>query len=236
MKTIGLIGGMSWESTAHYYQRINALVAARMGGLHSARLLMWSVDFAGIARLQHAGDWDAAGRVLADAAHRLEHAGAEGLLICANTMHRVAPAVEAAVRIPVLHLADITAHALLADGHRSAALLGTRFTMAQTFYRERLERHGLSISVPKPEEQDVLHHIIFDELVKGRVEAASRERFMQIMRGMRAAGAQAVILGCTEFGMLLRAGDVPDIPRVDTTELHCQAAVDWMLAKGPGEK
>ena len=135
---------------------------------------------------------------------------------------------------PLLHLADITAHALLADGHRSAALLGTRFTMAQPFYRERLERHGLSISVPTPEEQDALHRIIFDELVKGRVKAASRERFITIMRWMHTEGAQAVILGCTEFGMLLRAEDAPDIPRVDTTELHCQAAVDWMLAESSG--
>lgn len=230
MKTIGLLGGMSWESTTHYYQRINTLIAARLGGWHSARLLLWSVDFDEIARLQQADDWDAAGRMLADAAHRLELAGAEGLLICANTMHRVAPAVEAAVTIPVLHLADITARALLAGGHHSAALLGTRFTMEQPFYRERLERHGLAVSLPTPEEQDALHHIIFDELVKGRVETASRERFIATMRRMHAAGAQAVILGCTEFGMLLRAGDAPEIPRVDTTELHCQAAVDWMLA------
>ncbi|HEX7348355.1 MAG TPA: aspartate/glutamate racemase family protein [Rhodanobacteraceae bacterium] len=230
MKTIGLIGGMSWESTTHYYQRINTLIAARLGGLHSAKLLLWSVDFAEIARLQQADDWDASGRTLAGAAQRLEQAGAEGLLICANTMHRVAPAVEAAVTIPVLHLADITAKALLADGHRSAALLGTRFTMEQSFYRERLERHGLAVSVPTPTEQDALHHIIFDELVKGRVEATSRERFVAIMRRMHAAGAAAVILGCTEFGMLLRPEDAPDIPRVDTTELHCQAAVDWMLA------
>jgi aspartate racemase len=230
MKTIGLIGGMSWESTTHYYQRINELVAARLGGLHSAKLLLWSVEFDEIARLQAADDWDAAGRILADAAQRLEQAGAEGLLICANTMHRVAPAVEAVVHIPVLNLADITAKALLAGGHRSAALLGTRFTMEQPFYRERLERHGLAVSVPTPDEQDALHHIIFDELVKGRVEATSRERFIAIMRRMHAAGAQAVILGCTEFGMLLRAEDAPEIPRVDTTELHCRAAVDWMLA------
>jgi aspartate racemase len=230
MKTIGLIGGMSWESTTHYYQRINELVAARLGGLHSAKLLLWSVEFDEIARLQAADDWDAAGRILADAAQRLEQAGAEGLLICANTMHRVAPAVEAVVHIPVLHLADITAKALLAGGHRSAALLGTRFTMEQPFYRERLERHGLAVSVPTPNEQDALHHIIFDELVKGRVEATSRERFIAIMRRMHATGAQAVILGCTEFGMLLRAEDAPEIPRVDTTELHCRAAVDWMLA------
>lgn len=229
MRTIGLIGGMSWESTAHYYQRINELVVARLGGLHSAQMLAWSVDFDTIARLQQADDWDAAGRLLADIARRLEKAGAEGLLICANTMHRVAPAVEAAVRIPVLHLADITATALLAQGHRSAALLGTRFTMAQPFYRERLERHGLAISVPAVDEQDALHRIIFEELVKGRVEPASRERFIAIMRRMHGAGADAVILGCTEFGMLVRPEDAPGIPRVDTTELHCRAAVDWML-------
>jgi aspartate racemase len=230
MKTIGLIGGMSWESTTHYYQRINQLVAARLGGLHSASLLLWSVEFPEIARLPHADDWDAAGRILADAAQRLEQAGAEALLICANTMHRVAPAVEAAVGIPLLHLADITAKALLADGYQSAALLGTRFTMDRPFYRERLQKHGLEISVPTPEEQDALHHIIFDELVKGRVEPKSRETFIAIMRRMHAAGAQAVILGCTEFGMLLRADAAPDIPRMDTTELHCHAAVEWMLA------
>jgi aspartate racemase len=229
MKTIGLIGGMSWESTAHYYQRLNQLVAARLGGLHSAQLLLWNVDFDEIARLQHADDWDAAGRILADAAGRLEGAGAEALLICANTMHKVAPAVEAAAGIPVLHLGDITAKALLAEGHRSAALLGTRFTMEQSFYRDRLQSHGLAISVPTPEEQEALHHIIFDELVKGRVEPASRETFVAIMRRMHAAGSEAVILGCTEFGMLLRPEDAPEIPRVDTTELHCRAAVEWML-------
>jgi aspartate racemase len=144
-------------------------------------------------------------------------------------MHKVAPAIEAAVSIPLLHLGDITAKALLAHGHRSAALLGTRFTMAQPFYRDRLQGHGLAISVPKPEEQDALHRIIFDELVKGRVEPASRETFVAIMRRMHAAGADAVILGCTEFGMLLRPEDAPEIPRVDTTELHCRAAVEWML-------
>lgn len=230
MKTIGLIGGMSWESTSHYYRRLNQLVAARLGGLHSAQLLLWNVDFADIARLQHADDWDAAGRILADVARRLERAGAEALLICANTMHKVAPAVEAAVDIPLLHLADITADTLLAEGHRSAALLGTRFTMAQPFYRERLESRGLEVSVPTDQEQDALHRIIFDELVKGRVEPESRERFIAVMRRMRTTGAQAVILGCTEFGMLLRPEDVSDIPRVDTTELHCRAAVNWMLA------
>ncbi len=230
MKTLGLIGGMSWESTTHYYQRINQLVAARLGGWHSAKLLVWSVDFDTVAKLQEAGDWEGAGALLADLARRLQHAGAEALVICANTMHRVAPAVEAATTIPLLHLADITARALLAGGYQRAALLGTRFTMEQPFYRERLASHGLTIDVPAAAEQATLHHIIFDELVKGRVEAASRERFVAIMRRLHAAGAQAVILGCTEFGMLVRAEDAPEIPRLDTTELHCQAAVDWMLA------
>ncbi|HET7370578.1 MAG TPA: aspartate/glutamate racemase family protein [Gammaproteobacteria bacterium] len=229
MKTIGLIGGMSWESTAHYYSRLNERVAARLGGLHSARLLLWNVDFDEIAHLQHADRWDAAGAILADAARRLEAAGAEGLLICANTMHRVAPAVEAAVAIPLIHLADVTADALLTEGYREAALLGTGFTMAQPFYRERLERRGLAVAVPNASEQDDIHRIIFEELVKGQVEAASRERCVAVMQRMHAAGSQAVILGCTEFGLLIRPEDAPAIPRFDTTELHCRAAVDWML-------
>ncbi|HEU0276493.1 MAG TPA: aspartate/glutamate racemase family protein [Rhodanobacteraceae bacterium] len=229
MKTLGLIGGMSWESTTHYYQRINQLVAQRLGGWHSARMVLWSVDFDVVAKLQEAGDWDAAGALLAEAAQRLQHAGAEGLVICANTMHRVAPAVEAATTIPLLHLADVTAQALLAANHRRAALLGTRFTMEQPFYREHIAAHGLVVDVPEAAEQEVLHHIIFDELVKGRVEPASRARFIAIMRRMHAAGADAVILGCTEFGMLIRPEDAPEIPRLDTTELHCQAAVRWML-------
>lgn len=230
MKTLGLIGGMSWESTAHYYHRLNQLVAARLGGLHSAQLLLWSVEFDTIARLQHAGDWGAAGDLLAEAARRLEGAGADGLVICANTMHRVAPAVESAVAIPLIHLADVTAEALIADGYRRAALLGTRFTMEQPFYRERLESHDLEISVPTRPEQDTLHRIIFEELVRGRVEDTSRESLVAIMRRMHTAGAQAIILGCTEFGLLVGPGDAPEIPRLDTTELHCRAAVDWMLA------
>ncbi|HET6655920.1 MAG TPA: aspartate/glutamate racemase family protein [Gammaproteobacteria bacterium] len=230
MKTIGLIGGMSWESTAHYYARLNELVAARVGGLHSARLLLWNVDFDEIAHLQHADEWDAAGAILADAARRLEQAGAEALLICANTMHRVAPAVEAAVSIPLIHLADVTADAVLAGGYREPALLGTGFTMAQPFYRERLESRGLSVAVPSASEQADIHQIIFDELVKGRVETESRKRFVAVMRRMHAAGSQAVILGCTEFGLLIRPEDAPEIPRFDTTELHCRAAVDWMLS------
>ncbi|HET7308397.1 MAG TPA: aspartate/glutamate racemase family protein [Gammaproteobacteria bacterium] len=230
MKTIGLIGGMSWESTAHYYRRLNELVVERLGGLHSAQLLLWNVDFEEIARLQHTDDWEAAGAILAQAARELEGAGAEALLICANTMHRVAPAVESVISIPLIHLADVTAAALLAQNFRSVALLGTRFTMTQPFYRDRLEDHGLEITVPSVAEQDDIHRIIFEQLVKGRAEAASRERFVSIMRRMYEAGSQAMILGCTEFGLLIRSQDAPEIPRFDTTELHCRAGVDWMLA------
>jgi len=229
MKTLGLIGGMSWESTAHYYQRLNELVAERLGGLHSARLALYSVEFDDIARMQHEDDWDGAGEVLADAARRLERAGAEALLICANTMHRVAPAVRDAVRIPLLHLADVTADTLLQAGYKRAALLGTRFTMAQPFYRKHLEGLGLRVDVPTEAEQADIHRIIFEELVKGRIEPASRERFLAVMRRMHAAGAGAVILGCTEFGLLVQQSDAPDIPMFDTMELHCRAGVDWML-------
>lgn len=229
MKTLGLIGGMSWESTAHYYARINRLVAERLGGLHSARLVLWSVEFDEIARMQHEGDWGGAGEVLADAAQRLERAGAEGLVICANTMHRVADPVQQATRIPLLHLADVTADALLRSGYRRAALLGTRYTMAQPFYREHLEGLGLAVDVPEAAEQDEIHRIIYEELVKGRIEPASRARFLAIMRRMHGAGDEAVILGCTEFGSLVGQKDAPEIPLFDTTELHCKAAVDWML-------
>lgn len=229
MKLIGLIGGLSPESTAHYYARLNEIVRQRLGGLHSAPLLLWSVDFAEIARLQHDGDWDRAGGILARAAQGLERAGAGALLICANTMHRVAPAVEAAVKIPLIHLADATAGAIVANGHRRAALLGTRFTMAQPFYRERLEACGLEVDVPTREEQNEIHRIIFDELVKGDIRGESRERFVAIMRRMHEAGTGAVILGCTEFTLLVRPQDAPEIPRFDTTEIHCQSAADWLL-------
>lgn len=230
MKTLGLIGGMSWESTAHYYARVNQLVGERLGGLHSAQLVLWSVEFDRIAALQRADDWDAAGEILADAARRLESAGAELLVICANTMHRVASAVETAVRIPLIHLADVTADALRTAGYRRAALLGTRYTMAMPFYRDRLKGLGLHVDVPTEPEQAEIHRIIFEELVKGRIERSSRDRFVAVMRRMHAAGAEAIILGCTEFTLLVKQADVPDIPLFDTTELHCRAAVDYMLA------
>lgn len=229
MHYLGLLGGMSWESTAEYYRRINQGMAARLGGLHSARLLLHSVDFAEIAQLQEQGDWDAAGAQLADAARGLERAGASALLLCTNTMHVVAPAIEAAVNIPLLHIVDVTGKALQAAGVRRAGLLGTRYTMEQPFWRERLEQScGVELVVP-PEGQRVrVHAVIFEELCRGVVAEASRAEYVDVIEGLAAAGAEAVILGCTEIGLLVSASDSP-LPVFDTTALHVDAAVDFLL-------
>ncbi|HVA54301.1 MAG TPA: aspartate/glutamate racemase family protein [Gammaproteobacteria bacterium] len=229
MRTLGLIGGMSWESTAHYYARINQLVAHRLGGLHSARLLLYSIDFDGLQKMQHADDWQAAAQLLLDAARCLECAGAEGLVICANTMHKVAPEIEAAVKLPLIHIADATADAIKQKGLRKIALLGTRFTMEQDFYRQRLEqRHDLRIIIPDEAERGMLHRIIFEELCKGEVRPESRKIFHATMARLGAAGAQGVILGCTEF-TLFGAQEKSGMPLFDTTEIHARAAVDWSL-------
>lgn len=229
MKTLGLIGGMSWESTAHYYACINRLVAGRLGGLHSARLLLYSVEFHKLQALQHADDWAGAARLLVDAARRLERAGAEALVICANTMHIVAPEIEQAVPLPLIHIADAAATAVKRQGLRTVALLGTRFTMDQPFYRERLERrHALRVLLPDEPERQAIHRIIFEELCRGEVRPASREMFCGTITRLAAAGAQGAILGCTEFtlfGACAEAG----IPLFDTTEIHARAAVDWAL-------
>jgi aspartate racemase len=229
MKTIGLIGGMSWESSLHYYRLINEGVRARLGGLHSAQLLMCSVDFAPIERMQVEERWDDAGAALAEAAAGLERGGAECVVLCTNTMHRVAEALTARVRIPLLHIADATAAAVRAQGLARVGLLGTRFTMEQPFYRDRLsERHGLGVLTPDAGERALIHRVIYDELCLGRVEPASRAAFARIAAGLVAAGAEGVIFGCTEIGMLLGAGDVT-VPTFDTTVLHAAAAVDWAL-------
>lgn len=228
MKTLGLIGGMSWESTAHYYTRINQLVGERLGGLHSARLLLYSVEFDEIQRLQHADDWDAAGAVLADAAQRLERAGAEGLLICANTMHRVAPAIARAIQIPILSVIDATANAIKRRGASTVALLGTRFTMEMPFYRSQLEIHGLEVLVPDELERDAIHQMIFSELCQGKVKPESAQRFFDIIAQLADRGAEAAILGCTEF-TLFDTSRYAGIPLFDTTEIHARAAVDWAL-------
>ncbi|MGA9852021.1 MAG: aspartate/glutamate racemase family protein [Gammaproteobacteria bacterium] len=229
MKTLGLIGGMSWESTAHYYSRINQLVAERLGGLHSAQLLLYSVEFDVLQKLQHSDDWAGAARVLVDAARRLQHGGAEGLVICANTMHLVAPEIEAAVKLPLIHVADATAEAIKRHDIRRVALLGTRFTMEKDFYRRRLEqRHNLQVMIPGGAERQAIHRIIFDELCRGEVRPVSRDVFFKIIARLAAAGAEGVILGCTEF-TLFGESKAADIPLFDTTEIHAHAAVDWAL-------
>ncbi len=228
MKIVGLLGGMSWESTALYYRLINQATRARLGGLHSARLLLYSLDFEQIARLQQAGDWDGAGRLLAQAAGGLQAAGAESLLICANTMHKVAPAVAAAVRIPLLHVVDATAGAVDRAGLRTVALLGTRFTMEQPFYTDRLRERGLQVLVPEADDRARLHRIIYEELCQGQLLDGSRDTCGRIINELLGRGAEGVILGCTELPMLIEPHDVA-VPLFDTTRLHAEAAVDWAL-------
>ncbi len=229
MKTLGLIGGMSWESTVPYYRFINEAIKARLGGLHSARLVLYSVDFEQIARLQHAGDWDAAGNVLADAAQRLERAGAEALVICTNTMHKVAPAIEAKVRIPVLHVVDAVATEIRAAGFRKVGLLGTRFTMEQPFYAQYLARHGLATLVPEQADRDLVHRVVYEELCLGKIVDASREAYRRIMAKLVTQGAEAIILGCTEISMLVGAQDA-SVPLFDTTAIHARKAAEWSVA------
>lgn len=225
MKTIGLIGGMSWESTAPYYRQINELVRQRLGGLHSARLVLYSVDFHEIEQLQHAGRWDDAGAILAAAARALEAAGAQFLVLCTNTMRKVAPAIEAAVRIPLLHIADATAAEIRRNGLRRVGLLATRFTMEQDFYRDRLEqRHAIEVIVPDAAEREFVHRVIYDELCLGVVRDDSRDRCRRIIAGLVDRGAEGIIFGCTEIGLLVGAADAP-VPVFDTAAIHAAAAV-----------
>ncbi len=224
-RVIGLIGGMSWESSAEYYRIINRAAQARLGGVHSARLLMWSFDFGEIEALQRAGRWDEATSLLADAAQRLERGGADFVLICANTMHRMADDVQAAIRIPLLHIVDPTATQVRADGFSRVGLLGTAYTMEQAFFRERLsERFGLETLVPETDHRRLVHKVIFDELVKGRIEPASRDAFRQVMARLIERGAQAIILGCTELMLLIHPQDSA-VPLYDTAALHAEAAI-----------
>ncbi|MCF5848448.1 aspartate/glutamate racemase family protein [Aeromonas veronii] len=230
MKCIGLLGGMSWESTVSYYQALNRGVRAQLGGLHSARVLLNSVDFAGIERLQHAGDWPATARLLAAEARKLQDGGADFLLIGTNTMHKVAPEIEAAIDIPLLHIADATAAKLRADGITRVGLLGTRFTMEQDFYKGRLqERFGLAVLVPDEAGRERVHRIIYDELCLGEIRESSRAEYLAIIEELAAAGAEAVILGCTEIALLV--GDArAAVPLYDTTAIHAEAAVALALA------
>ncbi|ATY76388.1 aspartate racemase [Aeromonas veronii] len=230
MKCIGLLGGMSWESTVSYYQALNRGVRAQLGGLHSARVLLNSVDFAGIERLQHAGDWPATARLLAAEARKLQDGGADFLLLGTNTMHKVAPEIEAAIDIPLLHIADATAAKLRADGITRVGLLGTRFTMEQDFYKGRLqERFGLAVLVPDEAGRERVHRSIYDELCLGEIRESSRAEYLAIIAGLAAAGAEAVILGCTEIALLV--GDArAAVPLYDTTAIHAEAAVALALA------
>lgn len=230
MKTIGLIGGMSWESTATYYRLINQQVKAKRGGLHSARVILYSVDFHDIERLQRSGDWDKAGTLLANAGCALEAAGAEFLVLCTNTMHKVSTAIEAATKIPLLHLADAAANAVHDAGLSCVGLLGTRFTMEQDFYRDRLSvSHGLNVLVPEASDRDLVHSVIYEQLCLGTINADSRVAYGRVIANLVARGAQGIILGCTEIGLLIGSDDA-EVALFDTTEIHARAAVQFSLA------
>ncbi|WP_409369173.1 aspartate/glutamate racemase family protein [Lysinibacillus sp. 38-6] len=229
MKTMGLIGGMSWESSALYYRLINEKVKQQLGGLHSAKCLLYSVDFQEIEHYQANGQWQHAGQLLAEAALSLQKAGADFIVICTNTMHKVIDKIEARITIPILHIADATALQIQQAGIQTIALLGTKYTMEQDFYKKRIEQFGIAVIVPDEEERTVVNRIIYEELCLGRIEAASKERYLQVIDNLMKAGAQGIILGCTEIGLLIKQDDVP-IPVFDTTVIHALAAVDKALA------
>lgn len=229
MKTIGLIGGMSWESSAQYYALINRAVRDRLGPPHSAKTIMHSVDFGEVERLQHLGEWDLLGDMLAESARNIEAGGADCIVLCTNTMHKLSARIEAASKLPFLHIADATGAAIAARGHKKVALLGTVFTMEQDFYCGRLNRNfGLNVIVPDDEDRAVVHRIIYDELVNGRIEAQSRAAYRDVITRLVQRGAQGVILGCTEIGLLVDQSDSA-VPLFDTTELHAHAAVEFAL-------
>ena len=230
MKTIGLLGGMSWESSSEYYRILNETVKARLGGFHSADCLMVSVDFAEVESLQHQDKWDELTEMMVAAAKRIEAGGAEILLICTNTMHKMAPEMQAAIQIPLLHIADAAGEAIQAQGLQTVALLGTKFTMEGDFYRQRLhEKFGLDVLIPDAADREIVHNTIYDELVKGVLNPASRQAFLKIITKLQAQGAQGVVLGCTEIPLLVKQADV-DIPVFDTTRIHAEAAAAWALA------
>ena len=229
MRLIGLIGGMSWESTGEYYRILNETVHARLGGLHSARCLLYSVDFAEIERMQVEGRWDDAAAVMVDAAKRLQRAGAGLLVICANTMHKLVPQIQAEVDLPLLHIADATARCVQERGMTKVGLLGTRYTMEEDFITSRLERSfGLEVLIPGADERRIVNRVIFEELVLGDIRPDSRAAYRQVMHGLAERGAQGIILGCTEIGLLVNDQD-SQVPLFDTTRIHAEAAIDWAL-------
>jgi aspartate racemase len=229
MKTIGLLGGMSWESTVSYYQAINEGVKASLGGLHSAKVVMNSVDFDEIEKRQHIGDWDGTAEILSQAAISIEKGGADFLLICTNTMHKVAPQIERAINIPLIHIADATADTLIEQGIKTVGLLGTAFTMEQDFYKGRLtDNYGLTVLVPDKEDRSIVHNVIYQELCLGNSLPASKAEYLRIIEWLASQGAEAVILGCTEIGMLVNQSDT-NVPLLDTTYIHAQKAVEAAL-------
>ena len=229
MKTIGMIGGMSWESSLEYYRIINETVKKRLGGFHSAKCVLYSVDFDEVEKLQHQGDWDELTRLMVDAAQGLEKVGVDSVIICTNTMHLMADEVQAAIRIPVLHIVDVTAEAIKSHGQTRVGLLGTKFTMEKDFYKGRLrDKHGLEVLIPSADERQVVHDILYSELCLGEIKELSREKFRSVIQNLVDRGAQGVILGCTEIPLIVSQEDYA-IPVYDTTSLHAQAAVDFAL-------
>jgi len=229
MKTIGLIGGMSWESSLEYYRILNQTVKEKKGGFHSAKCVMYSVDFEEIEKLQHKGNWDDLTDLMNAAAQRLEKAGADCVLICTNTMHKMAPDVESNTHIPLLHIADVTAQEIKNKGQKKVGLLGTKFTMEQDFYKGRLsEKHGIEVIIPDEEQRTIIHHILYDELVQGEISEDSKDKFKNIIASLEGRGAEGIILGCTEIPLLVKQKDY-DIQLYDTTFIHARAAVDWAL-------
>lgn len=230
MKTIGLIGGMSWESSIEYYRIINQSVREKLGGVHSAKCVMVSVDFAEIERLQHQGKWKETGDILIKSAKSLEISGADFIVLCTNTMHKVAEDIQAQVHIPLLHIADATAQRVIDSGVRKVALLGTRFTMEEDFYKGRLvQKYNLDVLVPETEEREIIHNVIYHELVVGKIQPRSRDQYLKIIMRMVGEGAEGIILGCTEIGLLVKQSDCP-VPVFDTTRIHAEAAVAFALA------
>jgi aspartate racemase len=233
MKTIGLLGGMSWESTVGYYRAINEGVKNTLGGLHSAKIALYSVDFEPMEKLQHKGDWEEMAIILSKAAQSVESAGADFLLICTNTMHKVAPEIEKSIKIPLLHIADATAEVLVREGFKTVGLLGTAFTMEQDFYKGRLrESYGLNVLVPGNEDRQVVHNIIYQELCLGKIKSDSKTEYLRIIDSLARQGAEAVILGCTEIGMLVNQDDTR-VRLLDTTAIHAEKAVEYAIEQGP---
>lgn len=231
MQVIGLLGGMSWESSAEYYRLLNQGIHARLGGAHSARVLLYSVDFAPLAAAQHAGDWESATQMLVEAAQRLERGGASFALLCTNTMHKILPQIQSAVGMPFLHIAHPTAEAILASGHTRVGLLGTRFTMEQDFYRAYLADRGIQTLIPAEEDRARVHEVIYSELCRGEVRTESRADYVRVIHSLAARGAEGVVLGCTEIPLLIQPEHSP-LPVYDTTRLHVEAALDRVCAAG----